>query len=288
MLEPISSRRREIVTAILAGGLCHGLFGLGAGAMVVGMYFGMTLGQGGLSGPWALAANALLLLQFPLLHSLLLTGAGRRLLARLGGGHGPTLTTTTYAAVASIQLLALFVLWTPSGIVWTRAEGGARVAITVAYAGAWSLLGKAIWDSGWQLQSGALGWLALLRGRRPVYPDMPERGLYRHTRHPIYVAFALTPWAVPVWTPDQLAVAVVFTLFCLIAPLHKERRFLAVNGDRFRAYRRRVPYWLPRLTPAPENAASHDAIGEFRGGPNCRMLGPPVDPARKDGKTTKE
>jgi hypothetical protein len=39
------------------------------------------------------------------------------------GPHGQTLATTTYATLASAQLLALFALWTPSGIIWFRAEG---------------------------------------------------------------------------------------------------------------------------------------------------------------------
>lgn len=43
-------------------------------------------------------------------------------------------------------------------------------------------------------------------------------------RQPIYVAFALTTWAVPVWTPDQLLVAVTLTIYCVIGPVFKERR----------------------------------------------------------------
>ncbi|MCR9254604.1 MAG: isoprenylcysteine carboxylmethyltransferase family protein [Alphaproteobacteria bacterium] len=251
MVDLSISRWKEILTALTAGGLCHGLFALGAGSMVIGMFFGMTLGQGTVPWPYAGLVNALLLLQFPLLHSLLLTGPGRRLVARLAPGpHGGTLATTTYSTIAAIQLFLLFVLWTPSGIVWGRAEGWSLYGIAAGYAGAWALLGKAILDSGWQLQTGALGWLALLLGRKPVYPDMPTRGLFRHTRQPIYVSFALTPWFTMVWTPDQLAVAIVFTAFCVFAPKFKERRFLAAYGERFRAYRRQVPYWLPRLTPA--------------------------------------
>jgi methanethiol S-methyltransferase len=79
---------------------------------------------------------------------------------------------------------------------------------------------------------------------------MPTRGLFRVIRQPIYVAFALTLWAVPVWTPDQLALALSLTAYCLLAPRLKERRFAARYGDRFHAYQAAVPYALPRL-PAP-------------------------------------
>ena len=48
--------------------------------------------------------------------------------------------------------------------------------VTAAYAGAWLLLGKAMADAGLALQTGALGWTAVFRGHRPVYPPMPRRG----------------------------------------------------------------------------------------------------------------
>jgi protein-S-isoprenylcysteine O-methyltransferase Ste14 len=87
--------------------------------------------------------------------------------------------------------------------------------------------------------------MSLLARIRPKFPDMPTRGLFGVIRQPIYVAFALTLWTVPVWTPDQLALAVSYTGYCLLAPRLKERRFAARYGDRFARYRARVPYVLP-------------------------------------------
>jgi protein-S-isoprenylcysteine O-methyltransferase Ste14 len=211
----------------------------------------MSRSFGTLEWPWATIANAFLVLQFPLAHSLLLTRRGERALARaVPGPHGATLATTTYAIVASAQLLALFVMWTPSGVVWWRAEGFAFWGISAAYASSWLLLLKASFDAGAEVQTGALGWMSLLARIRPVFPDMPTRGLFRLIRQPIYVAFALTLWTVPVWTPDQLAVAISFTLYCLLAPRLKEKRFAERYRDRFQHYREQVPYALPRLRPA--------------------------------------
>ena len=70
-------------------------------------------------------------------------------------------------------------------------------------------------------------------------------GLVRLIRQPIYVGFALTLWTVPVWTPDQLALALSLTAYCLIAPRLKERRFATRYGARFDRYRARVPYVIP-------------------------------------------
>ncbi|MEM9198990.1 MAG: isoprenylcysteine carboxylmethyltransferase family protein [Pseudomonadota bacterium] len=239
----------RIALALIFGVLCHLLFAAAVASMILAMAFGMNESYGAVPWPWAALANAALIAQFPLTHSLLLTRAGGRLLARLvPGRHGATLATTTYAIIASAQLLALFVLWTPSGVIWWQAEGSLFWVFCGLYGCAWTLLLKASFDAGAEVQSGALGWMSLMARIRPVFPDMPTTGLFRVIRQPIYVAFALTLWTVPVWTPDQLVLAVSYTAYCLAAPRLKERRFAARYGARFAAYKARTPYALPRLT----------------------------------------
>ncbi|WP_149778361.1 methyltransferase family protein [Roseovarius litoreus] len=238
----------RIALAVAYGVVCHAVFAVAVIAMIVAMFFGMSESLGRVPAPWYILANALLILQFPLAHSVLLTARGRAFLARLAPRpYGATLATTTYAIIASAQLAALFVFWTPSGIVWWRAEGAAFWALCTAYACAWLILIKASYDAGAEVQSGALGWMSLVQKISPRFPDMPETGLFRVIRQPIYVGFALTLWTVPVWTPDQLALALGYTAYCLLAPRLKERRFAALYGDRFRRYQTRTPYILPRL-----------------------------------------
>lgn len=238
----------RIALALCFGAACHVIFAAAVLAMILAMFHGMSAGFGSVAWPWAALANGALIAQFPLAHSALLSRPGQRVLARLvPGPHGITLSSTTYAIVASLQLLALFALWTPSGIVWWRAEGVTLWIICATYAASWLLLAKASFDAGAEVQSGALGWMSLLARTRPVYPDLPTQGLFRIVRQPIYVAFALTLWTVPVWTPDQLALAIALTAYCLLAPRLKERRLAARHGDAFARYRSSVPYALPRL-----------------------------------------
>lgn len=248
----IAFKRRNLRLALLYGGVCHGLFGLAGLVMVLSLFTGLQYGLGAMPWPWAALTNALLLVQFPLAHSFLLTARGRRILGRLApGGHGSTLATTTYATIASVQLLALFLFWTPTGLVVWEASGWLFYLMTGLFAASWALLGKATFDAGPELQSGALGWMALARGRKPQFPDMPEHGLFRMIRQPIYVAFALTLWTTPVWTVDQLSLAVTYTAYCYFAPRLKERRFLKIYGARFQRYQERVPYWVPALRARP-------------------------------------
>ena len=69
--------------AVAYGIVCHVSFVLGVAAMMAAMYFGMSRSLGALGLPWSWLANAALLIQFPVAHSLLLTARGRSLLARL-------------------------------------------------------------------------------------------------------------------------------------------------------------------------------------------------------------
>ncbi len=117
---------RRIAIALTYAMACHGIFALAGLAMVWALFNGLSTSFGAVQWPWAALANLILLIQFPLGHSLLLTDRGRGWLARLAPApHGKTLATTTYATIASVQLLALFTLWTPSGVILWRAEGAA-------------------------------------------------------------------------------------------------------------------------------------------------------------------
>ncbi|MEM1372075.1 MAG: hypothetical protein AAGG72_07600, partial [Pseudomonadota bacterium] len=238
----------QMALALLWAGLCHTIFAAAVLSMITAMWFGMTIGFGTVPAPLSWLVNLLLLLQFPLVHSILLTASGRRILGKLAPlGAGSTLATTTYAIIASLQLLSLFLLWTPSGIVWWQAEGWALGFVAVLYTCSWLLLMKASWDAGAEVQSGMLGWASLFRGVKPKFPPMPTGGLFRVVRQPIYVSFALTTWFVSVWTPDQLMVATILTAYCLIGPLAKEKRFTAMFGGKWLDYKKDKPYWFPNL-----------------------------------------
>jgi ubiquinone biosynthesis O-methyltransferase len=247
---PTETSKTHRATAIAYGIVCHTLFVGGVGAMIVAMFFGMSRSLGRVPTSWSAPTNAMLLVQFAFLHSLLLSPFGATILKRLAPAViGSRMATTTYAILASIQVLLLFALWTPSGVIWWRATGTVLWIMSSLYTAAWLLLLKAIWDAGLALQTGFLGWWAIANDRSPVYPPMPTTGLFRIVRQPIYVAFTLTLWTVPTWTPDQLAVALSLTTYCLVGPLLKEKRFRRRFGQTFTVYENRVPYWLPWPRP---------------------------------------
>ena len=238
----------RVSVAIVYGIICHFTFAAAVLAMMIAMFYGMAETFGRVQAPWSIFANAMLVLQFPVVHSLLLSHRGAWALAKLAPrAFGTTLVTTIYATIASGQLLALFVFWTPSGVIWWEAEGTAFAIICCLYMVSWMLLIWASYDAGAEVQSGALGWMSLVQNIKPVFPNMPTKGLFSVIRQPIYVSFALTTWTVPVWTPDQFCLAIALTTYCLLAPQLKESRFSKRYGAEFETYKRNVPYAVPRI-----------------------------------------
>ncbi len=144
---PVGAGR--IALALGLGALCYMLFAAGVLQMIVAMFFGLSESLGTVPWPMAGLAIAALILHFPLAHSLF-SDRPRRTLAGPADPrtHGRTLATTTYAVNASAPLLALFALWTPSGIVWWRADGTAFWAVRMAYGAIWLAAMKSIFDAG--------------------------------------------------------------------------------------------------------------------------------------------
>lgn len=78
------------------------------------------------------------------------------------------------------------------------------------------------------------------------------KGLYRHTRNPMYVAVAgLIFGQAILFQNTQVAWygAAVWFAFHIFVVFFEERRLRREFGSEYEAYRKNVPRWLPRLTP---------------------------------------
>ena len=235
-----------LIYAIFYGITCHLTFAIAVIAMIYHMFYGMQKSFGNFEGTLAIVANGALIIQFPLVHSFLLSKRGQKLLNFLGPKNvARSLATTSFTIIASMQLLFLFMFWSPSKIVYEMPYEFLGYILPILYFISWILLIIATIDAGFEVQSGALGWVSVLANRKPIFPPLPKKGLYSMIRHPIYASFFLAVITVPSWTADQLVVSLILGAYCIFAPILKDRRLMKRYGDEYLKYKNITPYMIP-------------------------------------------
>lgn len=267
-------RPRQRFAALAYGAVNHLLFAAAIAMMAFSLFTGMHYGLGPFRGVAGWAANLLLLLQFPLIHSFLLTPSGKRMLGWLAPASlRRELSTTLYASSASIQLILCFLFWSPSGAMVWMPPPALMSVLSVAYAASWLLLLLAMREAGLGLHMGSLGWLAVWRNRAPAYPPLPvKRRLHSRVRQPIYIAFTLILWTSPEWSWDKTALVLLWSAYCVIGAAIKERRYLRYFGETFRAYQASVPFWFPFRRRRAADAGADRRIAIVGGGPVGLLL----------------
>jgi methanethiol S-methyltransferase len=153
---------------------------------------------------------------------------------------------STYVLFSSLALILLFWQWRPIPDLLWNVDG----------------------PVGWVLQALSLmGWLLVLtgtfvinhfdlfglrqvwffaRGGAPRDEPFVTRTFYRIVRHPLMLGFLVAFWATPTMSVGHLLFALATTGYILIAvKFLEERDLVALYGDTYREYQKRVPMFLP-------------------------------------------
>ncbi|WP_141456351.1 methanethiol S-methyltransferase [Pseudoxanthomonas sp. z9] len=234
--------------AVLYGGVCYAAFlvtFLYAIAFVAGMGVPKHI-DNGVATPQvaALMIDIALLALFAVQHSGMARPAFKRWWTRFVP---QSIERSTFVLVSSGVLALLFWQWRPlpqviwqvdnglaSGLLWAVSLLGWLLVLTSSFAiNHFELFGlRQVW----------------LHARRRSPKDEPFvlRAMYRIVRHPLMLGFLIAFWATPAMSLGHLLFAVVVTGYIVVAVRFlEERDLVAVHGDAYRDYQRRVPMLLP-------------------------------------------
>lgn len=190
--------------------------------------------------PWTLPAvvNLLLFTAFALHHSVLARAGVKQVVVRTVG---TALERPLYVWLSSVLFLLCCWLWQPlPGVLYA-------------------------WPTAWRPWPVALQWIGgavtlvaarrldvlALAGLRQTAPDAPPRpletsGLYGLVRHPIYFGWILLVLSAQVMTFTRVSFALISIAYLVAAVPFEERGLVAVYGEAYRAYQRKV---RARLVP---------------------------------------
>lgn len=235
------------VTAFVYGVVCYLIF------FATFLYAIAFLGDFGLvkaidSGPEtslgaALAINAGLLGLFAVQHSVMARPWFKRAWTRI---IPPVAERSTYVLFASMAMALMFWQWRPmGGTVWHVSDPAGRLTLWTLYGAGWLLLLVATFLINHFDLFGLRQVYLHLMGQ--PYTGLPFRtpGLYKHVRHPIYVAWLCIFWATPEMTTAHLVFALATTGYILMAIPWEERDLIRAHGEAYRLYREQVPKLVP-------------------------------------------
>ncbi len=190
----------------------------------------------------ALLINLLLMSLFAVQHSVM----ARRQFKQWWTQYVPkSVERSTYVLLASLALALLFWQWRPMPtIVWQLSGPSAMAVTALAFVGWVIVLTSTFLINHFEL-FGLHQVANNLVGRQMPPPRFRAPLFYKAVRHPIYLGFVIAFWAAPTMTVGHLLFAAVTTAYIVAAIQLEERDLIAVFGDEYRRYRRRVAMLVP-------------------------------------------
>ncbi len=202
----------------------------------------------------AVIINITLLSLFALQHSVMARPAFKRIWTQIVP---EPIERSTYVLLTCVVTALLMWRWQPmNAVVWDVHTPWLRSTLWTMFAIGWLAVPLvSLLINHFDLFGLRQVWL-YLRGKE--YAPLPFRTplVYRRVRHPLYLAWAMFFWATPTMTAGHLLFAGVLTLYMGLAAIVEERDLIAHFGEQYRAYRRRVPMFVPNLGATSEAAAT--------------------------------
>ncbi len=171
---------------------------------------------------------------------------------------------STYVLFSNLALILLCWQWRPmGGVIWDVQNPVGRLVIYGLFVlGLLAVVATTFLLNHFDLFGLRQVWLYLQD--KPYTPlSFATPGPYRFIRHPLYIGWMVAFWATPTMTVAHLVFAIGTTVYMLMAIPFEERDLGQFHGDKYKAYRRKVPMLIPaffKKKPKAEEAIPETTI----------------------------
>ena len=192
---------------------------------------------------WAVVINLVLLSLFAIQHTIMARLVFKQWWTKIVS---KPLERSVFVLLASLLLLLMNWQWSPlPKHIWHVEGSGGRTALyAVSFVGWGLVLYATFLINHFDLFGLRQVWLYFKR-REYTQVEFKETVLYSWVRHPIMLGFIIAFWATPDMTQGHLVFAAVTTAYILVGIQVEERTLLAIHGEDYRQYQKRVSMIIP-------------------------------------------
>lgn len=237
------------ISVLAFGALSYGLF-LGVFLYAIG-FLGNLWVPRSIDAPVRLGTvgaffvNLLLIVVFGVQHSGMARPAFKRWLTQY---IPKAAERSLYVMTTNIAMIVLYATWQPMPqVIWNATSLPAQAILYTLFGLGWALIFvSTCLISHFDLFGMRQSWL-YFRGVEYAHLKFQTPLLYRFVRHPLYVGWLLVFWMTPTMSTGHLLFAIGTSAYILAAIPLEERDLIAIHGDDYEEYRRRVRMFIPKI-----------------------------------------